>query len=236
MRWVEQLCRWRVGCLGLQAVGGGGAVRVFFMGFPLSQQLPGAWVSHSQWQEHKGPKPTVLAVKAWLMSHPLTFHWPKQAIWSKPKQWTGEDYSSDSGRGMQSNMAMAVFVYNPVTGVKEWGQESSPLQAYPQIEVVFLLLQKPSSISEWRRWFLNVAPYLFDFLQNPFCNQPFIFVQLCFHCHFSKQVTASQRTHGFCVCSISVDESASQDLSSSDLYVLHQHPSCLLEWHFNFCR
>lgn len=140
------------------------------------------------------------------MSHPLTFHWPKQAIWSRPKQWTREDYSSDSGSGMQSNMAMAVFVYNPVTGVKEWGQESSPLQSYSPTEVVFLLLQKPSSISEWRRPILNVAPYLSDFLQNLFCNQPFIFIQLCFHCHFSKQITASQRSHGFCVCSISVDE------------------------------
>lgn len=94
-----------------------------------------------------------------------------------------------------------------------------------------LLLQKPSSTSECRWPFLHVAAYLYDFLQKPFCNQPFIFMQLCLHCYLCKQIMACQGSQCFSLCSVSVDESCSQDLSSPDLCVLPQLPSCLLESH-----
>lgn len=135
--------------------------------------------------------------------------------------------------GPQSNTPMPVFVsiYNRTIGVKEWVQESSLRQPRSLIKAESLLLQKPNSVSE-RRWpFLHVAPYLYDFLQKLLYNQPFISMQLCLYCYLCKQIMASQGSQCFSVCSVSVDESYSQDLSSPDLCVLPQLPSCLSESH-----
>lgn len=118
-------------------------------------------------------------------------------------------------------MALTVSAYNPMTEWKRGVNASIFLNQIPEL--------KP--ISEWMRPFLNVAPYLFDFLQNPLYNEP-LFSRLCLYCYLGKQITAFLRSPCFSVCSISVDESGSQELNSSDSHAFRQHPSCLLESHF----